>query len=57
MSQLSLEEFKKFNKKIDKNIFKYIDIKNSINRKKTNMSTNPVKVNRAIKNALIFIKK
>ncbi len=57
MSQLSLEEFKIFNKKIDKNIFKYIDIKNSINRKKTNMSTNPFKVNRAIKKALIFIKK
>jgi|TARA_B110000114_G_C15091867_1_gene399059 argininosuccinate lyase len=57
MSELSLEEFKEFSKKIDRNIFKYIDIKNSINRKKTNMSTNPIKVAKAIKKALIYIKK
>jgi argininosuccinate lyase len=57
MSQLTLQDFQKFNKKIDQGIFKYIDIKNSITRKKTIMSTNPSKVAQAIKKAEKFVKK
>ena len=57
MSQLTLQDFQKFNKKIDQGIFKYIDIKNSVERKKTTMSTNPIKVAQAIKKAEKFVKK
>ena len=57
MSQLTLQDFQKFNKKIDQGIFKYIDIKNSVTRKKTTMSTNPSKVAQAIKKAEKFVKK
>ena len=57
MNQLSLGEFKKFNHTIDRNIFQYIDIRNSVTRKKTAMSTNPKKVIEAIKNAETFLKK
>ena len=48
---------KKFNHTIDQNIFQYIDIRNSVTRKKTAMSTNPKKVIEAIKNAETFLKK
>ena len=57
MNQLSLGEFKKFNHTIDRNIFQYVDIRKSVTRKKTAMSTNPKKVIEAIKNAEIFLKK
>jgi len=57
MNQLSLGEFKKFKHTIDRNIFQYIDIKNSVTRKKTPMSTNPKKVIKVIKEAENFLKK
>ena len=57
MDELSLVEFQKFNKNIDINIYKYISIKNSILRKKTNMSTNPSKLKQAIKKAKNYLKK
>ena len=55
MHEISLDEFKKFNKKIDKKIFDYIDIKSSILRKKTLMSTNPKKVSNALRKANNFL--
>lgn len=56
MNDLTLDEFRKFHKSIDRNIYDYIDIRKSILRKKTNMSTNPNKVSIAIKKASNFLK-
>ena len=55
MHEIELEEFKKFNKNIDKNIYHYIDIQKSVLRKKTSMSTHPSRVKQAIKNAKSYI--
>ena len=48
LSEISLKEFQKFEKLIDSNIYKYIDVKKSLSRKKTNMSTNPKEVSKKI---------
>ncbi|MAV82001.1 MAG: argininosuccinate lyase [Pelagibacteraceae bacterium] len=57
LAKLSLNEFKKFYSKIDQEIYNYIDISKSIFRKKTPMSTNPKKVELAIKRAERFLNK
>ena len=44
LSEISLKKFQNFEKSIDSNIYQYIDIKKSLGRKKTSMSTNPKKV-------------
>jgi len=48
LSELKLEEFQKFEQKIDHDIYEYIDVKKSIFRKKTPMSTNPNAVKKNI---------
>ena len=46
LSEISLKEFHKFEKSIGSNIYQYIDVKKSLSRKKTNMSTNPKEVSK-----------
>ena len=56
LSEISLEEFQKFEKSIDSNIYQYIDVKKSLSRKKTNMSTNPKEVSKKINKFQKFLK-
>ena len=56
LSQLDLAEFQLIEKKIDNKIYQYIDVKNSLSRKKTPMSTNPKYVAKQIKNYESFLK-
>ena len=56
LSELTLNEFKMYEKSIDNKIYQYVDVKKSLYRKKTNMSTNPKKVLVKIKNYEKFLK-
>ncbi len=56
ISELGLNEFKKFEKSIDNKIYQYVDVKKSLLRKKTIMSTNPKNVLNKIKNYEKFLK-
>lgn len=56
LSEISLKEFQKFEKSIDSNIYQYIDVKKSLSRKKTNMSTNPKEVSKKIHKFQKFLK-
>ena len=56
LSEISLNEFQKFVKSIDSNIYQYIDVKKSLSRKKTNMSTNPKEVSKKINKFQKFLK-
>ena len=55
-SQIKIDEYQKFQKSIDKNIYKYVDINNSLSRKKTPMSSNPKDVSRVIKKYIKFLR-
>ena len=55
LSEIKIDEYQKFQKVIDKNIYKYIDVDKSLSRKKTSMSTNPKEVSRMIKKYLKFL--
>ncbi|MDC3173311.1 argininosuccinate lyase [Alphaproteobacteria bacterium] len=55
LSEITIDEYKKFQKVIDKNIYKYVDVDKSLSRKKTSMSTNPKEVSRMIKKYLKFL--
>ena len=46
LSEIKIDEYQKFQKVIDKNIYKYVDVDKSLSRKKTSMSTNPKEVSR-----------
>ena len=56
LSEISLKEFQNFEKSIDSKIYQYIDIKKSLARKKTNMSTNPKEVFKKIRKFQNFLK-
>ena len=56
LSEIKVDEYQKFQKVIDKNIYKYVDVDKSLSRKKTSMSTNPKEVSRMIKKYLKFLK-
>ena len=56
LSEIKIDEYQKFQKVIDKNIYKYVDVDKSLSRKKTSMSTNPKEVSRMIKKYLKFLK-
>ena len=56
LSEIEIDEYQKFQKVIDKNIYKYVDVDKSLSRKKTSMSTNPKEVSRMIKKYLKFLK-
>ena len=56
LSEMKIDEYQKFQKVIDKNIYKYVDVDKSLSRKKTSMSTNPKEVSRMIKKYLKFLK-
>ena len=56
LSEISLKEFQNFEKSIDSNIYQYIDVKKSLARKKTNMSTNPKEVSKKIRKFQKFLK-
>ena len=56
LSQLDLVEFQLFEKLIDKKIYQYVDVKKSLVRKKTPMSTNPKNVSKNIKKYELFLK-
>ena len=56
LSEISLKKFQKFEKSIDSNIYQYIDVKKSLSRKKTNMSTNPKEVSKKIHKFQKFLK-
>ena len=56
LSEISLKEFQNFEKSIDSKIYQYIDIKKSLARKKTNMSTNPKEVFKKIREFQNFLK-
>ena len=56
LSEIKINEYQKFQKVIDKNIYKYVDVDKSLSRKKTSMSTNPKEVSRMIKKYLKFLK-
>ena len=56
LSQMKINEYQKFQKSIDNNIYKYVDVNNSLSRKKTSMSSNPKEVARMIKNYIKFLK-
>ena len=55
LSEIKINEYQKFQKVIDKNIYKYVDVDKSLSRKKTSMSTNPKEVSRMIKKYLKFL--
>ena len=55
LSEMKIDEYQKFQKVIDKNIYKYVDVDKSLSRKKTSMSTNPKEVSRMIKKYLKFL--
>ena len=55
LSDIKIDEYQKFQKVIDKNIYKYVDVDKSLSRKKTSMSTNPKEVSRMIKKYLKFL--
>ena len=55
LSEIKIDEYQKFQKVIDKNIYKYVDVDKSLSRKKTSMSTNPKEVSRMIKKYLKFL--
>ena len=56
LSQLDIVEFHLFEKLIDKKIYQYVDVKKSLGRKKTPMSTNPKNVTKNIKKYESFLK-
>ena len=56
LSQLDLGEFRLYEKTIDKKIYQYVDVKNSLSRKKTPMSTNPKVVLKKIKKYELYLK-
>jgi argininosuccinate lyase len=56
LSQLDIVEFQLFEKLIDKKIYQYVDVKKSLGRKKTPMSTNPKNVTKNIKKYESFLK-
>ncbi len=56
LSEIKIDEYQKFQKVINKNIYKYVDVDKSVSRKKTSMSTNPKEVSRMIKKYLKFLK-
>ena len=56
LSEIKIDEYQKFQKVIDKNIYKYVDVDKSLSRKKTSMSTNPKEVSKMIKKYLKFLK-
>jgi argininosuccinate lyase len=49
LSELNLEEIKKFYKNLDKNVLKIFDVKNSMNMKKSHGGTSVVNVKSMIK--------
>ena len=55
LSEIKIDEYQNFQKVIDKNIYKYVDVDKSLSRKKTSMSTNPKEVSRMIKKYLKFL--
>ena len=55
LSEITIDEYQKFQKVIDKNLYKYVDVDKSLSRKKTSMSTNPKEVSRMIKKYLKFL--
>ena len=55
LSEIKIDEYQKFQKVIDKNIYKYVDVDKSLSRKKTSMSANPKEVSRMIKKYLKFL--
>ncbi len=56
LSQLELSEFKLFQQSIDKKIYQYIDVRSSLNRKMTPMSTNPKNILKQINSYELFLK-
>ena len=56
LSNLDLNEFQLFESTIDKKIYHYVDVKNSLNRKKTPMSTNPKNISKQIKKYDLYLK-
>ena len=56
LSKLDLSEFQLHEKSIKKDIYKYVDVKNSLDRKKTSMSTNPKNVLKKIKKFKLYLK-
>lgn len=56
LSEISLKEFQNFEKSIKSDIYQYIDIKKSLARKKTSMSTNPKEVIKNIRRFKKFLK-
>ena len=56
LSNLDLSEFQLHEKSIKKDIYKYVDVKNSLDRKKTSMSTNPKNVLKKIKKFKLYLK-
>ncbi len=55
LSEIKIDEYQKFQKVIDKKIYKYVDVDKSLSRKKTSMSTNPKEVSKMIKKYLKFL--
>ena len=55
LTEIKIDEYQKFQKVIDENIYKYVDVDKSLLRKKTSMSTNPKEVSRMIKKYLKFL--
>jgi len=49
LSELNLEEIKKFYKDLDKNVLKVFDVKNSMNMKKSHGGTSVINVKSMIK--------
>ena len=56
LSQLDIVEFQLFEKLIDKKIYQYVDVKKSLGRKITPMSTNPKNITKNIKKYESFLK-
>ncbi len=57
LPDLKLTEFRNIESSIDKKIYQYIDIKKSLSRKKTPMSTNPKNVSKQIKEYEMLLKR
>jgi len=49
LSELNLEEVKKFYKDLDKNVLKVFDVKNSMNMKKSHGGTSVINVKSMVK--------
>jgi argininosuccinate lyase len=56
LNELTLREFKEFSQKFSDDIFSYLSLKNSVERKKTSGSTGKISINGQIKIAERIIK-